>query len=133
MKRLLGAVLVLVALQSCAPMMAEDTSVSVGIDFRSAPPPPIMRWDRRPMLHEIRGTSVYVVDDASYDVFMYGGSYYLYNAGYWYRSDSDESAFVAIDLRAVPRPVMRVPDRHWRHGRPYDRYDRRYRRGYDNS
>jgi len=116
--RILGAVVILVALQSCAGTSQDAfTSADVGltVDLRSAPPPPPIRWDRRPDLREIRGSSVYLVEEPDYDVFMYGGAYYCYANGYWYRADSDQTGFLVVDSRSVPPPVLRVPSRHWRH------------------
>ena len=117
-----GAVLVVAALQSCAGTY-DDSEVGFAVDIRNAPAPPPIHWDRRPMLHEVGRSSVYVVDDPDYDVFMYGGVYYTYSSGYWYRADDDRSSFYAIDVGTVPRPVLRVPSRNWRHGY----YDRRGR------
>lgn len=125
MRRILGAALALAAalqLQSCAGTY-DDGEVGVAVDIRNAPAPPAIHWDRRPMLREVGRSSVYVVDDPDYDVFMYGGVYYTYSGGYWYRADDDRSSFYAIEVNSVPRVVLRVPSRNWRH-RSSDRSDR---------
>ena len=121
---MVGTLAALAALSSCAGTYRDDESVGVGVtvDIRNAPPPPPIRWDRRPMLHEIRSSSVYVVEDPAYDVFMYAGAYYTFWNGYWYRADDDRTAFAVIDSRSVPGPVLHVPARQWRHrsGTPHD-------------
>jgi len=131
MRRLLGMVTMLAALSalgSCAGTYSDTGTVDVGVavDIRNAPPPPPIRWDRRPMLREIHSSSVYLVDDPAYDVFMYGGAYYTYWNGYWYRADDDRSGFVVIDSRSVPGPVLHVPARNWKH-RSGSRHDHRRR------
>ena len=130
MRRILGAVLVLAAfqLQSCAGTY-DDSEVGFAVDIRNAPAPPPIHWDRRPMLREVGRSSVYVVDDPDYDVFLYGGVYYTYSSGYWYRADDDRSSFYAIERSSVPRPVLSVPSRNWRHG--YDDRDHRDRSRWD--
>jgi len=133
MRRIMGIGLVLLALSGCAPyLMDSNTSVGFRLDVRSAPPPPRVYWSRPPDVVVIPNSRVYVVEGVSYDIFLYSGSYYLCNDGYWYQSRSAEGPFAVLDVRSVPGPVLSVPDRHWKrhpHGRPpgQERKDRRER------
>jgi hypothetical protein len=49
-----------------------------------------------------------------YDVFRYGGTYYLYNDNQWYSSTREQGDFVMIDDRAVPNEFSSIPREHWR-------------------
>jgi hypothetical protein len=58
----------------------------------------------------IPGTSVYFMrDEADYDVYRYGNSWYLVDSGNWYRAPSWRGPFVRIRMNAVPRAVFTIP------------------------
>lgn len=74
---------------------------------------------REPRMKRIPGTTVYVaLDPSEHDVFRYGGYWYLFSNGYWFRARSYAGAFARMDARRVPRAVMNVPAEYWRHPAP---------------
>jgi hypothetical protein len=110
-----GALLVLV-LGGVAPLEASlRTHLGFAIGIGDAPPPPRVVVVERPEVVVVPGTSVYVVENSRYDVFRYRGRYYVYNDGYWYRARSYRGPFAVVDVRSVPRRVLVVPARHWKH------------------
>jgi hypothetical protein len=90
-------------------------SVGVAVEVPAAPPPPpVVVVD--PAVEPVEG-GVYVVTDpaVSYDLFRFGASWYLYSGSYWYRAPSARGPFATVDARAVPRPVLEVPQGRWKH------------------
>lgn len=100
-----------------------DASVPVTISI-GAPPPPVIVFHEEPRWVMVPGSRVYMVeeeDQPAYDVFRYGGWYFIYNDGYWYRSTRWSGPFMAVRERFVPRPIMLVPSERWHqhpHGMP---------------
>jgi len=108
----------LLALTLAAPSFAE-TRWNIGISIGDAPPPPRVVY-RHPHWQYMSDPGVYVIDEEElpYDMFMYGGYYYIYNDGYWYRCASARGRFTAIHAEYVPQPIWRVTyhrDYRWRH------------------
>ena len=108
------------ALALAAPSFAEThTQVSIGVQLGNAPPPPVVVYRQSPDWVYVPGPQVYVVNDdrVGYDYFRYGGMFYIYNDGWWYRSGSYRGPFIAVETRYVPRPIFALNDRqyHWRH------------------
>jgi len=112
----LGAAILWSALALAVPARA---AVDVHIDIGNAPPAQRLVF-RSPPRQVFEPTShVYVVDDpalADYDCFRYGGFYWLFSNGYWYRSASWRGRFTVVAPQAVPAVIYRVPDRRWKHG-----------------
>jgi hypothetical protein len=82
------------------------TSASLQITFGSQP-----RWST------IRGSRVQQVRERErpdYDMFRYGGGYYVYRNNQWYMSRHGRGEFAVIEERNVPMEVSRVPRQHWR-------------------
>ena len=94
------------------------TSIGVGVILAEAPPPPVIVVREEPRLLLVSG--VYVVDDRriDYDTFRYGGAWFVYHRGYWYRARGYRGPFVAIHANHVPAAIVRVPARHWKKGLP---------------
>ena len=117
--RWISAAAIAATLVSCAPYseMGGRTYMGFTLGIESAPPPPRVRIVEGYRRDPVPGTDVIVVDDpgADCDVFQYGGSYYMYSSGYWYRAPRPDETFVAIDVRRVPNPVLNVPEDRWRH------------------
>jgi len=117
MRNLLAFCAALVLAQ-ISPAVA-GTSVSVGLRIGDAPPPPVVVYERAPHFEYIPSQRVYVIDDDNfgYDYFRYGGVYYMYNDGWWYRSSRYRGPFVAVQVSSVPRAIFAISDRdyRWRH------------------
>ena len=82
------------------------TSASLQINFGTAP-----RWSTIP------GTSVREIQMSQrpdYDMYRYGGTYYVYQNDVWYSSRRPQGRFMVINERYVPREFSRVPRNHWR-------------------
>lgn len=82
-----------------------------------------MFFHSRPHHFYDRGSGVYVIDDpylADEDAFEYGGYYWVFNDGYWYRSSSWDGPFVAVSPRYVPTAIYDVPAYRWHHHPSYD-------------
>jgi hypothetical protein len=95
-----------------------QAGVDVHIDIGNAPPPPTIVFQARPHRVYDSSTRVYVVDDPGVgdnDCFYYGGNYWLFTDGYWYRSRTWRGGFVVVQPRAVPTVFYRVPERRWKH------------------
>lgn len=117
----LAAVLSLGASQA----LAARTYLGFTVGISNAPPPPVITFRTAPRMVLVPDTRVYVVDDPRYDVgydlFRSGGTWYVYDNGYWYRSTSYRGPYRVVDVRYVPRNVLRVPPGHWKghpHGGP---------------
>lgn len=66
----------------------------------------------------VSGTRVEVVpmgERPDYDVFRYGGTYYVYNSNHWYTSPRESGQFTMIADESVPTEFSRVPRQEWRH------------------
>jgi len=94
-----------------------STSVGISVNIGDAPPPPVIVVRQQPHVVLVPGSSVYVVEDDRYscDAFHYGVYWYLYNVGWWYRAPAYRGPFQAIEGRYVPRAILTVPARHWKH------------------
>lgn len=102
-------------------------------DVSSAPMPPQLYFKKNPRWVTVSGTRVLMLsprDRQDYDMFRYGSSYYIYDNGYWYRSNRSNGTFVAIDARAVPSVFYQVPATKWRNYPPSWRTTRSYNSSY---
>ena len=92
--------------------------IDVRIDISNAPPAPHIYFRARPQERFIPEERVYVVDDpvvGDYDCFRYGGFYWVFREGYWYRSSSWRGRFVVVHPRYVPTVFYQVPPTRWKH------------------
>lgn len=108
----------LVALGLLVPYAAQaETRVGVNISIGNAPPPPVVVVREEPRTVLVPNSAVYVCEDrrVGYDSFHYGVYWYVYNDGYWYRARRWGGPYRAIHVNYVPRAIMTVPARHWRH------------------
>jgi len=64
----------------------------------------------RPVYAHIAGTGIRVVTNASGDVFYYGGVYYRWYGGRWWRSPTWRSGWTPIAV--VPRVFLSIPRTH---------------------
>ena len=94
-----------------------------------------LRFRSRPRFVVVPGTRVYYIEDSDMDVYRYGGWYYAFDDGRWYRATSYRGPWIYVRGRSVPRPIYTVPTdyrRHWRGDYRYWRhrdYDRDCDRG----
>jgi hypothetical protein len=98
-----------------APARAD---IDVRINIGNAPPAPHVVFRARPHEQYFPGERVYVVDDPGVgdnDCFRYGGYYWMFREGYWYRSSSWRGRFVVIHPRYVPAVFYRMPSSRWKH------------------
>ena len=116
--RLTMMALALLTVAACAPQAAIGSRSYLGfsIDISSAPPPPRILVMEQPAMERVPSTSVfYVVNDPGYDLFRYGETWYVLSGGFWYRASSYSGPYTVIDVRRVPRAILTVPARHWKH------------------
>jgi len=100
----------------CASCVVPGTTYlgfTTGVDAAPPPPAPV---EVEPALAPAPG-GVYVVTDPGvpYDMFRFGTSWYVYSAGYWYRSPNYRGPYAVVDVRHVPREVVTVPPGRWKH------------------
>ncbi|TMQ71297.1 MAG: hypothetical protein E6K80_06045 [Candidatus Eisenbacteria bacterium] len=92
----------------------DRTYLGFYVDVTSAPPPPDIYFRAEPEAVYVPESGVYVVRDADFDMFRYGGYWYVSDGGYWYRSSSYRGPFGVIDAHSVPSAIYSTPDRNWR-------------------
>ena len=113
-RHVLPALLVLgLALVTTSSAQAQDrhdrdmagATRSMDVQFKTSP-----HWVGIPgtKVREIRAS-----DRPDYDIFLYGGRYYIFRDGQWYMSRKPRGRFLAIDVRLVPAEFSRVPRGHW--------------------
>jgi hypothetical protein len=93
-----------------------DTDVRISIG--DAPPAPHFVFRARPHERLFPGERVYVVDDPGIgdnDCFRYGGYYWVFREGYWYRSASWRRRFVVVHPSHVPAVFYQMPATRWKH------------------
>jgi hypothetical protein len=76
-----------------------------------------LNFGSRPHWTSIRGTRVRTIrpgEGPDYDVFNYGGRYYVYRNDRWYSSRNLDGQFYVIEDRAVPSAFWRIPRNRWR-------------------
>ena len=108
------------ALFSCPFAAHAYTNVSVHVDIGNAPPAPYYHYYAAPRQVYLEN-SVYLVEAPVFgdaDCFRYGGFYWVFRDGYWYRATSLRSRFVVVSPRYVPTVIYNVPAQHWKH-HPY--------------
>jgi hypothetical protein len=92
--------------------------LDVRINIGNAPPAPHLVFRARPHERLYPGERVYVVDDPGVgddDCFRYGGYYWVFRGGYWYRSANWRGRFVVVHPRYVPAMFYDLPPARWKH------------------
>jgi hypothetical protein len=92
--------------------------IDVRIDIGNAPPAPQLVFRAHPHEQFDADDHVWVVDDPAVgdnDCFRYGGYYWMFRDGYWYRAAHWRRRFVVVQPRYVPEVFYRMPERHWKH------------------
>lgn len=115
--RLHGAIAALALLVTTGTPGHAQTTWGVSVNIGNAPPPPVVVVKSEPRMVVVPGSTVYVVNDDryDYDCFRSGAYWYAWNGGYWYRARAWRGPFVVVETRTVPRAVLQVPMRHWKH------------------
>jgi hypothetical protein len=81
---------------------------------------PAVRFEAAPPMVEVQ-PGVMVVHDCNDEVFYTDGRYWTRSRdGRWYRANDHRGGWVAVEPRAVPERIERIPPGHYRHyrGRP---------------
>ncbi len=117
MKRMVLALLVCAL--SAAGSVSAETQIYYGfqIGITNAPPPPRIVYQEAPGVVIVPDTKVYVVErgDNDCDFFRYGNYWYVTTGGFWYRAGGYRGPFKVVDVRNVPRAILAVPAKHWKH------------------
>ena len=104
------AALVAALTLAAAPALA-GVDVHIGI-----PAPPSIVIEAPPHLVVVPGVPrVQYAPDLSYNYFAYGGQYYTYHENNWFVAPSYGGPWAYVDRVRVPRPVLGVPVRYYRH------------------
>ena len=108
----------------CAVLLAPRSAASstyygFSEGVAGAPRPPAIRTARPPRLVLSGDAMVYVADDPALrfdgDLFRYGQYWFAYTRGYWYRARSHRGPYTLMEVRRVPRAIIGVPRRLWKH------------------
>ena len=116
------AVAALFAFGALATARPARADVDVRLDIGNAPPAPSITFHSRPHRVYDRTSQVYVIDDpgvGGYDAFQYGGYYWLFNDGYWYRSRTYRGGFRVVQPDNVPTAIYNVPANRWKNHPSY--------------
>jgi len=106
--------LILALLLCASPALAQDPNYNT--TRTSAPLPPTVSFRNAPTWVKVPGTSVSVIQQdqrSTYDMFAFDNQFYIYNQGYWYRSDMANGPYVSVELNAVPPEFKAVPRASW--------------------
>lgn len=110
-----AAAILVAVLFASVPARAD---IDVRIDIGNAPPAPQIVFRARPHEVFVPEERLYVVDDPDLgdnDCFHYGGYYWVFREGYWYRANRWRGPFVVVHPRYVPTVFYRVPAERWKH------------------
>lgn len=105
------------ALATAAPAGAETQTwfgFTVGVSS-GAHAQRTMVWRSEPSVVWVGHVAVVDRDACDDDVFRCDRSWWRMSDGWWFRSSSWRGPWVAVDVRRVPRAVLDLPPRHWKH------------------
>ena len=108
------AVAALLTVLASAPAFAQDPNYST--QRTSAPLPPTVTFRGQPAWVKVPGTTVSIIQQdqrPTYDMFAFDNQFYIYNEGYWYRSDMANGPYVSLELNAIPPEFHAVPRASW--------------------
>lgn len=98
-----------------APATAR-TNVDVDLFFRTGAPSHgasfYVSYDNEPEFVRIPDSGVRYVRGGDCDVYYYGGWYYAYDDGYWFRAHDWDGPWGYVNYSYVPQPVVYVPERY---------------------
>jgi hypothetical protein len=125
---LLPGLALAVALGAAFSPAEAGTSLSVNLRIGDPYPRGELVFRDEPDIVMVPDTRVYYVRNSDYDVFRYGRYWYLCDEGVWFRARTHRGPFKHISFTTVPRAVVYVPEKHWRHWRGHP--GRGYARGH---
>ena len=111
MKNALAAALLL-AVALPAPAQVD---VQIRLGLAAAPPLVVVQ------------PGIQVVENYEDEVFFHSGWYWVRRPPYWYRARAPRAAFVLVEPRHVPAPLVRLPPGQYRHWRAEARHEHRER------
>jgi hypothetical protein len=106
-KHILTTMALALALSGLSATQAQarvDVHVGIGI-----PAPPVVQFEAEPPVEIIPQTQVYYAPEPDYDLYRYGGWWYVNREGYWYRSHSYNGPFGPVVYESVPQAIIAVP------------------------
>ena len=109
MKKTIGLGLLLATLLATPVLATAQVHVSINV-----PPPPVI-FHAPPRVVAVPRTPVYYVPDTSYNVFVYDNHYYSFHDGAWFLANSHGGPWVFVPAERVPRPLLAVPARYYKH------------------
>ena len=122
-----GFALAVAVCASIAPAIA-GTSLSISLRVGDPYPRGELVFRDEPDVVMVPDSRVYYVRNSNYDLFRYGRYWYLCDDGVWFRARGYRGPFRHIAFTSVPRAVVGVPEKHWRHWRGHP--GRGYARGH---
>jgi len=102
---------------------AARADIDVRLDLGNAPALPGFYFNAPPHRVYDATSGVYVIDDpdvGDMDAFQYGGYYWVFRDGYWYRSADWRNGFEVVQPQYVPTQLYSVPAERWHHHPSYD-------------
>lgn len=87
---------------------------TVGVRQASYEPRPI-QWRSEPSVVWVGRVAIVDRDACHDDVFRCDRAWWRMSDGWWYRSSSWRGPWTAVDVRKVPRNVLELPSRRWKH------------------
>ncbi len=113
-RMIISAVVLVAALAGAAGTAQSDVRVNFGINLQAPP-----------ALVAVPDTQVMYAPSVSANYFFYGGEYYVYHNGGWYVSHRHSGPWRVLAPEFVPRPILTVPVRYYRHAPADWRHARR--------
>ena len=103
-RMIISAAVLVAALAGAAGPAQSEVRINLGINL---PGPPA--------LVAVPDMQVMYAPGVSANYFFYGGQYYVYNNGGWYVSRQHNGPWAVVAPEYVPRPILTVPVRYYRH------------------
>ena len=103
-RMIVSAVVLVAAVAGAAGIAQAQVHVNIGINLPTPPP-----------LVAVPDTEVMYAPTVGADYFFYGGQYYVYTNGGWYVSARHNGPWVVVAPEYMPRPILTVPVRYYRH------------------
>ncbi len=110
-----GAAIALSMLLPAAAFAGASVGVNVGVS--NGPATIQFSLRSQPDVVYVPEQRVYVVEDrrCDDDMFRYGDTWWVVREGRWYRARTWRGPFLWVEERRVPRAILLVPARRWKH------------------